>query len=360
MKHGITILILHLFITVSLNAQNYQLIWSDEFNGTFVDQSNWVFETGNNNGWGNNELEYYTNRIDNAYLDNGNLVIKALKENYGGNNYTSARIKTQGKFSVKYGKIEARIKLPYGKGIWPAFWTLGDAISFPSTGWPKCGEIDIMEMTGGGTYGDKTIYGTAHWDDNGHKQAGSSYRLSSGSYSDGFHVFDIVWDSQKIIWHMDGIQYYRIDLIPTLSELQESQFILLNLAVGGNWPGNPDITTVFPQTMVVDYVRVYQVVPTGVKNTESLPENIYLEQNYPNPFNPNTQISYSLPRSEYVQLRVFDSIGREVATLVNGLKDAGKYKVNFNSENHPLPNGIYLYRLVAGGNTLTKKMVLLK
>jgi beta-glucanase (GH16 family) len=249
------------------------------------------------------------------------------------------------------------MKLPNGKGIWPAFWMLGDAISF--VGWPKCGELDIMEMIGGNTSGDKTIYGTAHWDDNGHKQAGSSYRLPAGNYSDAFHVFDIVWDAQKIIWHMDGIQYYRIDLISALSELQEPHFILFNLAVGGNWPGYPDNTTVFPQAMNVDYVRVSQL-STDVEEKELVPENHSLDQNYPNPFNPETSINYSLSKPEYVQLKVFDVMGKEVAVLVDGHKGAGEHRVNFDSGDSALSNGIYFYRLLAGGNALTKKMLLLK
>jgi beta-glucanase (GH16 family) len=359
MRRIITVIILGLFLYGSSIAQSYQLVWADEINGTSIDLSKWNFETGNNNGWGNNEWEYYTNRTSNAYLENGNLVIKAIKESYGGKDYTSARMKTQDKYSVKYGKIEARIKLPYGKGIWPAFWTLGNSIAFSGVGWPKCGEIDIMEMIGGNSYGDKTIYGTAHWDDNGHKQAGSSYRLPAGNYSDAFHVFDIVWDAQKIIWHMDGIQFYRIDLTPALSELQDPQFILLNLAVGGNWPGYPDNTTVFPQTMSVDYVRVYQL-STGVEEKESVPENNSLGQNYPNPFNPETSIKYSLSKPEYVQLKVFDLMGKVVAVLVDGHKEAGAHMVNFNSVDSALSNGIYFYRLMAGGNALTRKMLLLK
>ncbi|MGE5498191.1 MAG: family 16 glycosylhydrolase, partial [Syntrophothermus sp.] len=183
---------LFLIPALSLNAQSWKLIWADEFDGTTVDQSKWVFEQGNNNGWGNQEREYYTNRSQNAYIDNGSLVIKAIKEIYNGYDYTSARMKTQGKFSVKYGKIEARMKLPYGQGIWPAFWMLGTNIS--SVGWPACGEIDIMELIGGSGTRDRTAYGTAHWDDGGHKQKGSSYSLTSGKFADDYHTFALEWD----------------------------------------------------------------------------------------------------------------------------------------------------------------------
>ncbi|HLP17388.1 MAG TPA: family 16 glycosylhydrolase [Bacteroidota bacterium] len=247
------------FTETRLSAQTYKLVWSDEFDSSAIDKSKWVFELGAG-GWGNNELEYYTSRTANAYIDSGCLVIKALREDYPpltlANHYTSARMKTQGKASWKYGKIEARIKLPYGQGIWPAFWMLGDNIS--SVGWPKCGEIDIMEMIGGADPRDRTVYGTGHWDVNGaHSSKGSSKALSAGRFADDFHIFSIVWKPTYITWYLDGVQYFVLD-ITNQSAFQNNQFILLNLAVGGNWPGVPDLSTVFPQTMKVDYVRVYQ------------------------------------------------------------------------------------------------------
>lgn len=289
MKKIISVFIAIVLLTSSSSAQNYQLIWSDEFNDTALNDFIWKYETGNNNGWGNNELEYYTNNPRNISLSDGKLFINALKENYQGFQYTSARVLTR--ISWKYGKIEARIKLPYGQGIWPAFWMLGANIN--SVGWPKSGEIDIMEMIGGQNR-ENTVYGTAHWYYNGHAQYGLSYKLPAGKFSDDFHVFDVVWDSQKIIWHVDGIQYYRLDLNSSLSAFQAPFFILLNLAVGGNWPGYPDNSTVFPQTMTVDYVRVYQIT-TDVKDTPSMINEFSLSQNYPNPFNPETVISYSVP-----------------------------------------------------------------
>jgi beta-glucanase (GH16 family) len=235
----------------------YTLIWQDEFNGPAVEASKWVCEIGNNNGWGNNELEYYTNRPENVKIDNGNLIITAKKESYSGKDYTSARLKTQGKFSCKYGKIESRIKLPYGQGIWPAFWMLGTNIS--TVGWPKCGEIDIMEMIGGSGSRDRTVYGTAHWDNNGHQSYGKNYSTPSGKFADGYHKFAITWDAKKIVWSFDDVEYCTLDITSAaLSAFQENYFILLNLAIGGNWPGNPDSATVFPQTMSVDYVRVYR------------------------------------------------------------------------------------------------------
>ena len=258
MKYFYFFLLLVFSISETIFSQNYQLVWSDEFDGTSLDQNSWTKETGGS-GWGNNELEYYTDRDTNCFVQNGILTIKAIKENYGNRSYTSARIKTQGKRFFKYGKIEARMKLPYSQGIWPAFWLLGENIN--SVGWPACGETDIMEMIGGssGNNSDKKVYGTAHWDDNGHAQYGGSYSLPSGKFADDFHTFAIVWDPQKITWYVDDKSYVSVDITSAaLSEFQNEFFIILNLAVGGNWPGNPDATTVFPQTLQVDYVRVYK------------------------------------------------------------------------------------------------------
>ncbi|MBU1097597.1 MAG: hypothetical protein CVV23_11590 [Ignavibacteriae bacterium HGW-Ignavibacteriae-2] len=239
-----------------LKGQNYELVWFENFSGSQLDLSSWTYEV-NGNGGGNNELQYYTDRSDNVFLEDGKLIIQAKKENYLNKQYTSARIITQNKKFYKYGRIEARIKLPFGKGMWPAFWMLGGNID--NVGWPKCGEIDIMEMIGG-TGNDNRIYGTAHWDNNGsHASYGGSKSLSSGKFADDFHLFAIEWTKNSIRWYLDGNQYHVIDITPAeLQEFHQNYFIILNLAVGGNWPGSPDATTSFPQRMEVDYVSVYQ------------------------------------------------------------------------------------------------------
>lgn len=236
---------------------DYELVWSDEFNyeGT-PDPDKWNFEIGAS-GWGNNELQYYTDRLKNARVEDSMLVITARKENYKGSNYTSARMITYGGGHYwQYGRIEARIKLPEGQGIWPAFWMLGKNI-FEGTNWPATGEIDILEMIGGGE-NDYILHGTAHWDDNGHQYTGGSYTYSE-KLSQDFHVYAIEWNEDSIKWFFDGEQYFSLNIQPaTMNEFDAPFFILLNIAVGGNWPGNPDSTTDFPQTMKVDYVRVYQ------------------------------------------------------------------------------------------------------
>jgi beta-glucanase (GH16 family) len=246
-------------INIAQDDPNYDpnLIWAEEFNYTGLPDPNWWnMETGGG-GWGNNELQYYTNSENNAFVDNGVLTIAAREEAAGGRDYTSARITTQNKFDFKYGRIEARIKLPYGQGIWPAFWMLG--ANFNQVGWPQCGEIDIMEMVGGNN-SDNTTHSTIHWWDNAgfHAQYGQSYTLPNGILADNFYVFSVRWNAQTIRGYIDDIEYFVADITPAdLSEFKNNFFLILNVAVGGNWPGPPDETTVFPQTMQVDWIRVY-------------------------------------------------------------------------------------------------------
>lgn len=239
-----------------LSYANYSLVWNDEFNGTGL-SSDWTFDIGTGSGgWGNNELQYYTNQ--NYAVNSGYLEITAKNQAFNSSLFTSTRLKTQGIKSWKYGRIDIRAALPYGQGIWPALWMLGDNIS--TVGWPSCGEIDIMELIGGAGANDRTVYGTAHWSDNGtHAQQGGNTVLPSGKFADEFHVFSIVWTPNSITWLMDDVAYNTLNTTPAgLSAFQNKFFLIFNVAVGGNWPGNPDATTVYPQTMYVDYVRVFQ------------------------------------------------------------------------------------------------------
>lgn len=237
---------------------NMKLLWADEFDGTSLNEKFWNYEIGNGNGgWGNNELQYY--KKENTTVKDGYLIIQAKSESAGNQIYTSSRLTTQDKFNFKYGRVDIRAALPKGQGIWPALWMLGKNI--PQVSWPKCGEIDIMEMIGGDASGrDNTTHGTAHWDNSGQRaQYGGSTKLSSGIFNGEFHVFSIVWDAKKIVWYLDDKEFHVIDTTPAgLSEFQEEYFLLVNLAVGGDWPGKPDGTTVLPQYFVVDYIRVFQ------------------------------------------------------------------------------------------------------
>ncbi len=260
----------------------WNIVWSDEFSqpdGSSPDPAKWGFDIGTgSNGWGNNQQEYDTSRTNNARIQSGQLVIEAAQEDYGGKNYTSARMTTKGKGSWTYGHMEARIKIPLGQGIWPAFWMLGTNID-AGVGWPTCGEIDIMENIGK-TSDQGTTHGTIHGpqnggDYNGGAGVGSSYTLPGGAkLSDDFHIYTMEWTTNQIRWLLDGNQYFATTpaSLPNggIWVFTNSQFFILNVAVGGYWPGYPDGTTVFPQRMLVDYVRVYQqTTPLQISATQS-------------------------------------------------------------------------------------------
>ena len=245
--------------TTPLTYPGYSLAWSDEFSGTNLDLSVWNQEIGNgSNGWGNNELEYYTANPRNTFVSNGNLIIEARREAVNSFNFTSGRMTTQGKKFFRFGRIDIRAKLPVGKGIWPALWMLGTNLS--SVGWPACGEIDIMELIG--TYPGR-VTGTMHWKplSGTSKSKGDNYSLTSGDFSQQFHVFSIVWKVDNIMWYVDD-QLFLDNSVADVSganyPFNADQFFIFNVAVGGNWPGPPDNTTLFPQRMFVDYVRVFQ------------------------------------------------------------------------------------------------------
>lgn len=241
-----------------LEYEGYELVWYDEFNGLSLNANDWVFETGDGCprlcGWGNNELQYY--RRENAWVSDGTLIIEARNQPYQNREYTSARIKTQNKQSFQYGRIDIRALLPKGQGIWPALWMLGSDIQ--TVGWPKCGEIDIMELIGGAGR-DNRVHGTLHWYNNGHVHTGRGYTLPSGIFADEYHVFSIRWDENKIKWYVNDVHFQTIDItLAHMTEFHKDYFFIFNIAVGGNWPGSPDETTVFNQQMKVDYVRVFQ------------------------------------------------------------------------------------------------------
>lgn len=246
-------------------AKGWQLTWSDEFNaadGSLPDPSHWTLETGGD-GWGNEEWEYYTARPKNAHIQDGSLLITAFREIYMGpdgvtRHYTSARLKTQNHFVQAYGRFEARIRIPFGQGMWPAFWMMGENIE--QAGWPTGGEIDIMENMG---KEPARILGTIHGPGySGAQGISGDLTLPSGRFADDYHVFAVEWEPNVIRFYVDQDLYATrtpADLPPGTKWVYDHPFfILLNLAVGGNFGGNPDQTTTFPQTMAVDYVRVYK------------------------------------------------------------------------------------------------------
>ena len=241
-----------------LDYAGFDLVWADEFTGDQLNAGNWNHDIGGG-GWGNNESQYY--REENVSLSEGFLTITAKQEDYGGRNYTSSRIKTEGLFDFTYGRVDIRAALPRGQGIWPALWALGS--NFSEVGWPYSGEIDIMEMIGGAGR-ENTIHGTVHWNVGGlnssyaHTYVGEAF--TSNDFSAGFNVFSIIRTEDQIEWRVNDTPFYQfnIDDSASLAAFRKPFFLILNIAVGGIWPGYPDASTTFPQKMIVDYVRVFE------------------------------------------------------------------------------------------------------
>jgi beta-glucanase (GH16 family) len=270
---GINVNIANPTLTVADNADvspgdTLTLVWSDEFDAAQLDPESWYFEEGDGSqygipGWGNNELEWYL--PDSALLENGMLVITAREEASNGKNYTSARINTRDRFAFRYGRIEARIRLPGGQGIWPAFWLLPQDDVYGT--WAASGEIDLMEAINLGASGGNTVHGTLHyggqWPNN--VSSGSGYEVATDAITD-FHVYALEWDASEMRWYVDDVLYamqnnWSTTAAPFPAPFDERFYILLNVAVGGNFPGAPDAGTAFPVTMEVDYVRVFSGNP---------------------------------------------------------------------------------------------------
>ena len=236
----------------------FDLVWADEFTGDQLNVENWNHDIGGG-GWGNNESQYY--REENVSLSEGFLTITAKQEDYGGRNYTSSRIKTEGLVDFTYGRVDIRAALPRGQGIWPALWALGS--NFSEVGWPYSGEIDIMEMIGGAGR-ENTVHGTVHWNVGGlnssyaHTYVGEAF--TSNDFSTGFNVFSIIRTEEQIEWRVNDTPFYQfnIDDSASLAAFRKPFFLIFNIAVGGIWPGYPDASTTFPQKMIVDYVRVFE------------------------------------------------------------------------------------------------------
>lgn len=243
--------------TTPTSYDGMKLVFAEEFDTQVLNDKVWNIQTGDGCpdlcGWGNQELQSYTK--DNISFKEGNLVITAKNEPTGNRSYSSSRINTKGKFGFTYGRVDVRAVTPSGKGMWPAIWTLGENID--EVGWPKCGEIDIMEMVGGE---EKKVYGTVHWDNAGsYASFGGKKENLPTALNSAYHVFSITWDENLIRWYIDDVEFHAIDITPPeLNEFKKDHHLLLNLAVGGLFSGNPDNTTRFPQFYLVDYVRVFQ------------------------------------------------------------------------------------------------------
>jgi beta-glucanase (GH16 family) len=343
-------LLLVVILTLPAQAQTWELVWSDEFDSAAVNTNKWEFQIGDGSaygipGWGNNELQYY--RSENAAIENGKLVITAKRESFGGKSYTSTRMRTYLKGDWTYGRFEIRAKLPFGKGIWPAIWMLPTDNVYG--GWAASGEIDIMELVG---HEPNKIYGSLHyggaWPNNTFVNA--SHTLPAGNFSDDFHTFRLEWKPGEIRWYMDDVLYHTRTQWwssngPFPAPFDKRFHLLLNVAVGGNWPGSPDATTTFPQRMEVDYVRVYRDRSVSVEEREGkfVPQAFALHQNFPNPFNPATILHYDLPQADAVTLEIYDLNGKKIATLVNKQQAAGQYALRFDGS--ALSSGVYVASL---------------
>jgi len=239
----------------------YTLFWNDEFNGSALDVSAWSNESGDGCpglcNWGNNELQYYTSPPNNLFFQDGKMIIEAKAESFGGKNYTSARIKTQHKKTFQFGRIDIRAIMPKGKGLWPAFWLLPQDNVYG--GWPKSGEIDMMELVG---QEPSKVSGTLHYGPGPNSTYISrNYFLPASDFNDQFHVFSIEWSQDQIKWYVDDNLYSTInktDMGANIYPFNEKFYFIINLSVGGNLPGAPDASTLFPQWLIIDYIRVYQ------------------------------------------------------------------------------------------------------
>ena len=353
------------------NSLEYVLIWNDEFDGDgAIDSEKWFHQTQlpNGNSWYNNELQHYTNRLDNTYVSDGTLKIVAKKEMYTDQGhtkeYTSARLNS--KYTFTYGRVEVRAKLPEGVGTWPAIWMLGKNINEPgaywqtqgygTTPWPQCGEVDIMEHWGGNqNYVQSALHTPSSY--GGTLNHGGQTIPNSSTQ---FNKYSLEWTPEQMIFSVNDIVHYTY--YPSIQNSEtwpfdSEQYLLLNIAIESS------ITSSFDQgIMEIDYVRIYEP-STLSSQTQTTPLNFSLHQNYPNPFNPVTSLRYDLPEYGLVNITIYDMMGRIVKTLVNSSQTAGYKSIKWNAindRNESVSSGLYLYSIQAGEFRQTKKMVLLK
>ena len=355
-----------IIFTTALQANDWQLVWADEFDGETLDLAKWSYQLGDGSsegltGWGNNEAEYYQEA--NAVVNDGLLTIIAKEEKVKGYNYTSARIRTKAKGDWKYCRVEIRAKMPIGKGLWAALWMMPTDNVYG--GWAASGEMDMVEYLG---HEPNKVHGTLHfggqWPQNRYK--GKEYVLVDGDFQEDFHEFIYEWEEGEIRWYVDGNLFQTQGSGDWWSSagdfpapFDQRFHIIMNLAVGGNWPGYPDATTQFPQELVIDYVRVYQKTSTDVNHEQSREAKEYgLHQNFPNPFNPQTMIHFSMQQQQHVLLEVFDTQGHKIKTLLNAVVQPGKQKVIFDASEQA--SGIYLCKLATDSFVDIQRMVLLK
>ena len=342
-------------------GQNWKLVWADEFDGDTLNTEKWSYMTGTGSeygldGWGNNELQYY--QEENVSVGDGVMTITAKRENVESSQYTSGRIRTINMGDWTYGRFEFRAKMPVGQGLWAAIWMLPTDSDYG--GWASSGEIDIMEYLGHDT---TVVHGTIHyggqWPNNEYR--GTDYETSDTAFHRDFHTFALEWEEGELRWYVDGERFQQLGTGMWYSSsaafpapFNKRFHLLINLAVGGNWPGSPDGSTVFPQDLVIDYVRVYQDGVTGLGEQSS---ELNLEQNHPNPFADYSTIGFSLPTKQHVLLEVYDATGRKVRTLANSSYGPGSHTIGVEAKE--LEPGLYSYRLQAGERSAIRQMLIL-
>lgn len=351
-----------LLLAGAVSGQNWKLVWADEFDGDTLNTEKWSYMTGTGSEygldrWGNNELQYY--QEENVRVADGVLTITAKRENVESSQFTSGRIRTINMGDWTYGRFEFRARMPVGQGLWAAIWMLPTDSDYG--GWASSGEIDIMEYLGHDT---SVVHGTIHygglWPDN--KSRGTDYETSDTAFHQDFHTFALEWEEGKLRWYVDGELFQSLGTGMWYSStpgdfpapFNRRFHLLINLAVGGNWPGSPDASTVFPQDLVIDYVRIYQDGVTGLGEQSSA---LKLDQNHPNPFADYSTIGFSLPAEQHVLLEVFDVTGRKVRTLANSLYGPGSHTVGVEAKE--LEPGLYSYRLQAGESSAIRQMLIL-
>ncbi|MGW8314325.1 MAG: family 16 glycosylhydrolase [Bacteroidales bacterium] len=362
MKTRLLMLMALMLLPAALTAQEWELVWADEFDGSQLDTSRWSTMTGDGtayglpSGWGNNELQYY--RAENVEVTGGNLVITAKRQSYGGKGYTSGRIRTLGKGDWTYARIEFRARMPLGQGLWAAIWMLPSEEVYG--GWAASGEIDIVENLG---HEPLIVYGTLHyggqWPNN--RSSGTSYTTNSASFAQQFHDFALEWEEGEMRWYVDGNLYqtqsggWYSTAAPFPAPFNREFHLLVNLAVGGNWPGDPEASTQFPQELTLDYIRVYQRETTGLQQpVPDREQGSTLGQNFPNPFSASTTLTYRVTSPEWVSLELYDALGRRIRTVEEGTRAPGTYRVRL--EGTELPKGLYVVKLRTGQNEVVRRI----
>jgi beta-glucanase (GH16 family) len=311
----------------------WKLVWADEFNGPNLDNTKWTMENGPANV--NSELEYYSNRTNNVFIQNGCLVLRAIKEDFGGRSYTSGKVTSARKGDWLYGRFEVRAKLNKGQGMWPAIWMMPTDGAYG--GWPASGEMDIMELLGNQP---NRVYGTIHWSSGGHVQSGSSFALKTGTFADTFHVFAYEWEAGKQRWYIDDSLYFST---ARGQPFDKRFFYILNVAVGGSWPGNPNASTPFPNDMLIDYARVYQKSNATLEPKRG-PQDFALSLHF---FRNRAVFTNG---TEWSEVSLLDLSGR---VLQRRCLSAGE-QWSLDAE---LPAGMYVLNALSGGRMHTRKFM---